>query len=203
MRAQGTKAAILEAAVDLGSLRGLEELSIGRLASTVEMSKSGLFAHFGSKEELQLATVTRAWEIFEAEVVPFPPEGAEDSLDALLERWLSFFERRVLPGGCFFVISAVELAGLAGPVHTALVEAVERQIGAIEAAVMMANESNELPVRKDPAPTAFALHAILANVNSLLLVREDPAVFDHARTTIGELLGLPLGVREPMIVRQA
>ena len=199
MRAQGTKAAILGAAVDLGSLRGLEELSIGRLATTVEMSKSGLFAHFGSKEELQLATVTRAWEIFEAEVVPFPPEGVEPSLEALIERWLSFFERRVLPGGCFFVISAVEFAGLAGPVHAALVEAVERQIAAIEAAVEVANDCGELPVRKDPARTAFALHAILGNANSLYLVRDDPDVFDHARIAIGEILGRPLGLPKSLV----
>ena len=201
MRAQGTKAAILGAAVDLGSLRGLEELSIGRLASTVEMSKSGLFAHFGSKEELQLATVTQAWEIFEAEVVPFPAEEADHSLESLLERWLSFFERRVLPGGCFFVISAVECVGLAGPVHAALVEAVERQIAAIEAAVKEANESGELPVPKEPARTAFALHAILGNASSLYLVREDPDVFDHARATMGEVLGRPLRVRVPVAAR--
>ena len=203
MRAQDTRSAILGAAVELGSLRGLEELSIGRLASTVEMSKSGLFAHFGSKEELQLATVTRAWEIFETEVVPLAPEGSDDTLEALLERWLSFFERRVLPGGCFFVISAVELAGLDGPVHDALVEAVDRQLAALEVAVRVANDDGELPARKDPAGTAFALHAILGNANSLYLVREDAEVFDHARITIGELLGRPLGSREPAVARPA
>ena len=203
MRAKSTRAAILGAAVHLGSLRGLEELSLGRLASAVEMSKSGLFAHFGSKEELQLATVTRVWEIFEAEVEPFPSQARDDSLEALVERWLSFFERRVLPGGCFFVISAVEFASIGGPVHGALVEAVERQLEALEAAVNTANETGELPERKDPARTAFALHAILGNANSLYVVREDPEVFDAARITIGELLGRPLDLREPMVARQA
>ena len=203
MRAKSTRAAILGAAVHLGSLRGLEELSLGRLASAVEMSKSGLFAHFGSKEELQLATVTRVWEIFEAEVQPFPSHAGDDSLEALVERWLSFFERRVLPGGCFFVISAVEFASTGGPVHGALVEAVERQLAALEAALNTANETGELPERKDPARTAFALHAILGNANSLYVVREDPEVFDAARITIGELLGRPLGLREPMVARPA
>src|SRR4051794_29436183 len=107
---------------------------MGRLASTVEMSKSGLFAHFGSKEELQLATVARAWEIFESEVLPGPHDDPAGGLQELLERWLSFFERRVFPGGCFFVISAVEFAGLEGPVHDALADAVERQIGMLEEA---------------------------------------------------------------------
>lgn len=188
MRAVGTRAAILDAAVRLGSLRGLEELSIGGLASKVEMSKSGLFAHFGSKEGLQLATVTRAWQIFEAEVVPFPREGIDPSLGALLERWLSFFERKVLPGGCFFVIAAVESAGLDGPVHDALARALEDEIAALEAAVRVANESGELPADRDPSRTAFALHSILVNANSIFVARGDRGVFDDARVTIGELL---------------
>jgi len=175
----------LGAAVELGSLRGLEELSMGGLASTVEMSKSGLFAHFGSKEELQLATVARAWEIFESEVVVGSQAGG---LSELLERWLSFFERRVFPGGCFFVISAVEFAGLGGPVGDALAVAVERQTAVLEAAVQMATERGELPAETDPRKTAFALHSMLVNADSLVMVHGDPLVFEHARAAIGELL---------------
>jgi AcrR family transcriptional regulator len=189
MKAEGTRAAILGAAVELGSLRGLEELSMGGLASTVEMSKSGLFAHFGSKEELQLATVARAWEVFESEVVPEPPDGPPPSLEDLLERWLSFFERRIFPGGCFFVISAVEFAGLGGPVRDALAHAVKRQTAALETAVRAANESGELSDARDARETAFALHSILVNANSLFIVHGDPSVFDDARATIADLLG--------------
>ncbi len=203
MRAERTRAAILGAAVHLGSLRGLGELSIGGLASTVEMSKSGLFAHFGSKEELQLATVTQAWHIFEEEVVPFPREGIDPSLEALLERWLSFFERKVLPGGCFFVIAAVEFAGLDGPVNDALARALEDQIAAIEAAVRVANESGELPAGKDPSGTAFALHSILVNANSVFIVRGDRGVLADARVAIGELLGRPQGSREALVAPHA
>jgi AcrR family transcriptional regulator len=199
VKAEGTRAAILGAAVELGSLRGLEELTMGGLASMVEMSKSGLFAHFGSKEELQLATVARAWEIFETEVVPEPRNTTHGGLEELLERWLSFFERRTLPGGCFFVISAVEFAGLHGPVRDALVDALERQTGALESAVQAANESGELRAWKDPHETAFALHSILVNANSLFIVHGDPRVFDHARATIGDLLGEP---RRPRTVRE-
>lgn len=174
---------------------------MGGLASTVEMSKSGLFAHFGSKEELQLATIGRAWEIFDSEVVPersYGPGGLED----LLERWLSFFERRIFPGGCFFVISAVEFAALRGPVRDALADALERQTGALEAAVRVANESGELPVRKDPRETAFALHSILVNADSLFMVHGDARVFDHARATIADLLGERRRPRRAALARQ-
>ena len=195
MRAEGTRAAILGAAVEIGSLRGLEELTMGGLASMVDMSKSGLFAHFGSKEELQLATVARAWEIFESEVVPEPRSESDGGLEDILERWLSFFEHRTFPGGCFFVISAVEFAGLEGPVRDALADALERQTGALESAVRAADESGELRTRKDPRETAFALHSILVNANSLFIVHGDPRVFDHARATIRDLLGEPCTVR--------
>jgi AcrR family transcriptional regulator len=201
LRGANTRATILGAAVELGSMRGLEYLSMGGLASTVEMSKSGLFAHFGSKEELQLATVARAWEIFQAEVLPEP--RLEAGLGGLLERWLSFFERGVFPGGCFFVVSAVEFAALDGAVRDALAEALERQIGALEEAVDAANATGELPTPRDPRATAFALHALLTNANSLFIVQNDPRVFDQARAVIGDLLRERRLPRERTAVRPA
>lgn len=185
MRARRTRAAILEAAIELGSVRGLEELSIGGLAAEVKMSKSGLFAHFGSKQELQLATVTQAWEIFEAEVL----DEGDGSLSALLERWLSFYERRVFRGGCFFMIAAVELAGREDGVREALASAVEWQIAALETAVGRARETGEVRTGSEPAQTAFELHAILVHADALFNIRRDPAVFVGARAAIGELLG--------------
>ena len=191
MNASDTRTAILDTAVELASVRGLEELSIGELASTVKMSKSGLFAHFGSKQELQLATVAEAWEIFESEVLLEPTLGRQDVLAGLLERWLSFYEREVFAGGCFFVNSAVELADRQDAVSKALADAIDRQLAALEAAVRSAIESGELPARKDPGQTAFALHSVLVNADSLFQVRHDRAVFDDARATIGELLAEP------------
>jgi AcrR family transcriptional regulator len=186
-----TRSAILDTAVELASLRGLEELSIGGLASTVEMSKSGLFAHFGSKQELQLATVAEAWEIFESEVLLEPSDEPEGVLAGLLERWLSFYEREVFAGGCFFVISAVELADREDAVSMALADSVDRQISALEAAARSAIDSGELPARKDPGQTAFALHSVLVNADSLFQLRHDKAVFEGARAMIGELLAPP------------
>jgi AcrR family transcriptional regulator len=99
-RARGRKlrAAILQQASELASLDGLDQVSIGRLAAAMDMSKSGLYAYFTSKEDLQLATIDRAWAVFEEHVLA----PADDTVEALVERWLSYYEREVFPGGCLF-----------------------------------------------------------------------------------------------------
>src|SRR3954447_20025206 len=102
---------ILRAAANLATIEGLEGLSIGRLAAHIGMSKSGLYAHFGSKEELQLAAIETASEIFSADVVA-PAEQASTPLakiETLCEQFLSHVERRVFPGGCFFASAAPQL----------------------------------------------------------------------------------------------
>ncbi len=192
-KGQGTRSTILAAAVELGSVRGLEELSMGELASTVQMSKSGLFAHFGSKEELQLATVGRAWEVFQAEVLESPAEGAESSFRALLERWLSFYERRVFTGGCLFLVSAVEFSGKRGAVREALASAVAAQVAALESGLSRARDSGELRLEIDDVQTAIELHSVLIGADALFRVHDDPVVFQRARVTIGGLLGKPAG----------
>lgn len=97
---QTTRATILGTAVDLASLQGLQQLSLARLAAAVNSSKSGLFAHFGSKEELQLATIEKAWGIFEDQVLSDPEgERADDAaLRTLLERWLAFSRAQGVSG---------------------------------------------------------------------------------------------------------
>ncbi len=178
-----TRSTILDVAVELASVRGLEELSIGGLATTVKMSKSGLFAHFGSKHDLQLATVAEAWEIFESEVLRPGP-----GLWELIERWLSFYERRVFAGGCFFVICAVELADRGDDVSSALEDAVDRQLAALENAIVGAVDAGELSPYVEPARMAFMVHSVLVNSDSLFQVRRDKAVFEGAREMIRELL---------------
>ena len=191
MHPPDTRTAILDAAVDVASLGGLEELSIGGLASAVKMSKSGLFAHFGSKQELQLATIAEAWDVFESEVLLKPSDDRHGVLARLLERWLSFYEREVFAGGCLFVVGAVELAARKDAVSKALAEAVDRQLAALQAAVGSAIESGELAPPKDASQTAFALYSVLVSADLLFHVRRDRAVFDGARTTIAELLAPP------------
>src|SRR6478752_5942384 len=119
-RADGkrTRSTILRAAASLATVEGLEGLSIGNLAAAIGMSKSGLYAHFGSKEELQLATVAEAERILTDEVIQ-PALAAEPGLAqlaAVCEAFFSYVERRVFPGGCFFAATALEMGTRAGPV---------------------------------------------------------------------------------------
>lgn len=186
---QETLAAILTAATEIASKEGLEQLSMRRLASAVGMSKSGLYSHFRSKEELQLATIEHVREVFEANVVAGPPDGRDSGLGALLERWLTFFELRVLPGGCFIITSAVEFATRQGPVRKALEAALDCEISVLETAIHNANETGELRPQRAARQTAFELHSILMEAHALFLVKEDPAVFDCARAAIHRLVG--------------
>ena len=105
VRGDRTRRAILTAAVNVASVEGLEGLSIGRLATELEMSKSGLFAHFGSKEELQISTVRAAAAIFAHRVVAPAQERFEPGiarLHGMLDRWLDYMEHGIFAGGCFF-----------------------------------------------------------------------------------------------------
>src|ERR1043166_4628074 len=120
-KAQGerTRRAILETAVHIASAEGLEGLTIGRLATELSMSKSGLFAHFGSKEELQLATVEAARDIFVREVIrpAFEAPKGVARLWGLCDVWLEYVRREVFRGGCFFAAAAAEFDGRPGAVR--------------------------------------------------------------------------------------
>ena len=122
-RADGerTRSAILRAAASLATVDGLEGLSIGHLAAAIGMSKSGLYAHFGSKQELQLATVQEAGRIFASEVVQpalAAPAGLAQ-LAAVCEAFFEHLQRRTFPGGCFFASAALEMGTRPGPVRKA------------------------------------------------------------------------------------
>src|SRR6266496_3907018 len=118
-RGAHTRHAILERAAAIASVEGLDRLSIGRLATELRASKSGVFAHFGSKEELQLATVQRAGEVFVAEVIApaLRAPGGLRRLWRLCDGWLDYSKRRVFPGGCFFVSVAAEFDARPGRVR--------------------------------------------------------------------------------------
>src|SRR5437588_5817249 len=119
-----SRATILDAAAKLATIEGLDGLSIGNLAEHIGMSKSGLYAHFGSKEELQLATIDAASAIVVREVIaPAREETGLARVQALVENFLSYLERQVFPGGCFFDAAAGELDTQPGPVKDKLMEA--------------------------------------------------------------------------------
>src|SRR5215207_6150560 len=121
-KARTTRTAILERATDLASSEGLEGLTIGRLATELDMSKSGLFAHFGSKEELQLATLQSAAQRFLDRVI-LPAQAADEGasrLRAYGERYIDHLERSVFSGGCFWAAAAMEFDDRPGPVQEAI-----------------------------------------------------------------------------------
>jgi AcrR family transcriptional regulator len=191
-RADGERSreTILQAAAELATIEGLEGLSIGGLAERIGMSKSGLYAHFGSKEELQLATVDKAGEIFVADVIQpglAAPAGLE-RLYALCDRFLSHVERQVLPGGCFFASAAAELDTRPGPVKERVADFQRGWAAMFEREVREAQASGDLDPGADPAQVAFELNAYLLLANSHYLLQSDRSVFGRARTAIRERL---------------
>ena len=147
-RADGeqTRATILDAATRLATVEGLDGLSIGSLADHIGMSKSGLYAHFGSKEELQLAAIDTATEIFADNVIR-PARDADTALgrlEALCENFFRYLERPVFPGGCFFASATAELDTHPGPVREKLVHSLDGWLALIERRVREAQEAGEL-----------------------------------------------------------
>jgi AcrR family transcriptional regulator len=161
---------------------------MGRLASAVGMSKSGLYAHFASKEELQLATISHFLDVFNAEVLEDPAEDPDNRLGRLLERWLHFFQRKAFPGGCFLIVAAVEFASRRGPVRDALQAALEQEIDALATAIRRAVKAGEIRPVENGRQTAFELHCILVTTHALFHIQDDPAVFKRARKAIRRVL---------------
>lgn len=185
-----SRAAILDAAARLATVEGLEGLSIGRLADHIGMSKSGLFAHFGSKEELQLATVETAETIFQREVLE--PGLAADSplarVTALCESFLSHVERAVFPGGCFFASTGAELDTRPGRVRDRVAAVHREWTGLLESLLTEAKAAGELGSGADPRQLAFELNAMLAAANGTYLLRQTPEPFEQARRGIRDRL---------------
>jgi AcrR family transcriptional regulator len=177
-----SRATILDAATRLATVEGLDGLSIGRLAEHIGMSKSGLYAHFGSKEELQLATIDAASEIFVREVIePARPAEGAARLEALADAFLSYLDRRVFPGGCFFAAAQAELDTHPGPVREKLRETALRWLDYIERQVRGAQEMGELRADEDPAQLAFELDAMLKMATAVFVLQDDPKALGRAR----------------------
>ena len=193
-RADGerTRAAILHAAASLATVEGLEGLSIGHLAGAIGMSKSGLYAHFGSKQELQLATVGEAERIFDEEVIQpaLAARPGRAQLAAVCEAFLGYVQRRVFPGGCFFAATALEMGTRPGPVKERVAAIQSGFTAQLRAFAVTALEQQELPVREDPDRLAFELHAILLAADTKFVLYDDPAVLDLARQVVHQRLGL-------------
>jgi AcrR family transcriptional regulator len=184
VRGDRTRRAILAKAVDIASAEGLEGLSIGRLATELGVSKSGLFAHFGSKQELQLETIDAASEIFE-EVVWLPVAETEPGLlrlVALMDSWLEYFRKGVFSGGCFFSNAHHEYDSRTGPVHDRIADQKRRWMDAIAAHIRSAQKRGQLRKDVEPEQLAFELDAAGVLANSLWQLNRDARAFERAAT---------------------
>lgn len=179
-KGERTRAAILDRAVDLASVEGLEGLTIGRLASDLGMSKSGLFRHFGSKQDLQLATVGAARARFVAMVID-PATAAPDGaprLRAMAEHYLDYLHS--FPGGCFWGATASEFDDRPGPVR----DAIAASLDAWMAELIRQATAAGIP---DPDRYAFELYAVITAANARWRLSGDRRTFDLARAALARL----------------
>lgn len=180
----------MRAAVDLASVEGLEGLSIGHLAAELGMSKSGLFAHFGSKEELQLAAIDTALDIFVAEVIR-PARMAKPGftrLQALCDAWVSYVERKVFRGGCFFMAVAIEFDSRPGVVRDRVAGLMQQWEGLLRQILQQAQDLGEIRAEVDAAQLAFELITLMWGANALLQLHSDSRVAIQTRTAVAQRL---------------
>lgn len=181
-----THEAILDAAMRLASIDGLGSLTIGRLAHELGISKSGVFAHFRSKRRLQHETIEAAEAVFAREVIEpglDAPEGLAQ-LEGVCEAYLSYVERGVFPGGCFFAQLLAEFDAPAGTIHDAVAEGQRGWLGLLEGLVATARDQHELDPTVDARQLAFELYAALELANYLSTLYRDLSNIDRGRTAV-------------------
>jgi AcrR family transcriptional regulator len=182
--AQKTRESIVERAVDVASLEGLEGLTIGRLAGELDLSKAGVIGHFGSKEALQLAALEQAVAVFRHTVWD-PAAAAEPGLPrlrAVAEAWISYLEGDVFPGGCFLTAASTEWDGRAGPVRDRVAGTMDLWLG------VLAREARAAGF-EDPGQVAFELNAIAMGLNQRLQLHGDRTAPERARRAVTRVLG--------------
>lgn len=188
-KGQQTKLAIVDAALGLASQIGLEGMSIGVLAEVMHMSKSGVFAHFGSREELQLTLVREYFHRFEQEIfypAMLAPRGLE-RVRALFTHWM----KRVaveLQSGCIFISGSVEFDDRPGPIRDALVSAVQTWMAAVRRAVIQAKETGELSADADENQIVFELHGLILAIHFEARFLKTPGAIERAKLGFENLL---------------
>ena len=185
-KGEETRQAILSRAFQLATVVGVSGVSIGRLAEEMGLSKSGIFAHFGSKEALEVAVVEEASRQFVQEVmVPAlrHPRG-EPRLRALFDRWVTWGQR---PGGCFFVGASTELDDRPGPPRDALVRALKDWVDELAKAVRIAISEGHFRPDVDPEQLAFELYSFMLGVHTFHRFLREPTALDRARVAFERL----------------
>ena len=185
LRGVKTRESILRRAVSIASVEGLEGLTIGKLATELGISKSGLFAHFGSKEELQLAVVETARTIFVERVVkPALTEKGLKRLRTLYENWIAYSDSKVFPGGCFFSAVSLEFDDRPGKVRDLIMASMKTWLEMLEGTARAAQTANEIKKDVDPHQLAFEMHALAAAANWSSRLFHDKTAFRTARSAV-------------------
>lgn len=197
-RGAETRAAIVDHAVKLASTVGLEALTIGSLAKALDLSKSGLFAHFRSKENLQITVIDAAADLFVESVIRpavAEPRG-EPRIRAFFERWLRWAESERLPGGCLFVAAAAEVDDRPGPVRDSVAERQREWLGTLAKAARLAIEQAHFRSDLDPQQFGFEMYAIMLGHHHATRLLRDPSATERAKLAFTALLqrSRPLGV---------
>jgi len=179
---------ILGAATDLASAEGLDRLSIARLASETGMSKSGVFAHFGSKQRLQAASIEAAAREFEVAVLErtADAEPGLDRLRALIEAWIQHVEDTPRRGGCFFFATSSEFSSRPGPLRDQLADKTGAWLRQLEREARTAVRTREIAA--DPELLVFRLHAYVQEANWMRQLFDRQAAFGHARRAVAATL---------------
>jgi AcrR family transcriptional regulator len=189
-KGEKTRAAILDEAMRVASQLGLEGLTIGRLADALDLSKSGLFAHFASKEGLQVETLEHAAERFR-EVVVRPALAApagEPRVRALFERWLEWPRRVRQPGGCFFVAASAELDDRPGPARDRLAELQRSWLSTLAGAAQRAQQVGHFRTDLDPEQFAFELYGLMLTGHLHMRLLRDARSQERVRAAFERLL---------------
>lgn len=185
-KGERTRESILRVAVDIASVEGLQGLTIGRLADELKMSKSGLFAHFGSKEDLQLATVGMAGEIFTEHVIRpalEAPQGVP-RMWQLFVNFLDYVEGKVFKGGCFFAAASFEFDSRPGAVRDAIVQSMRGWMGVLERSVEGAIKAGHLKKKVDAQQFAFEIYSLTIGAHSGFQLLDNKRALSQVRTTI-------------------
>jgi AcrR family transcriptional regulator len=178
-----SRAAVLERSVQMASTNGLEGLTIGELAADLQIHKSSVFALFGSKEELQLATLAAAREIY-IDLVIAPAVASREGLlrlSAIGDAWCDYLLSDVFAGGCFLSAASTEMDGRPGPVKDAVAAVMREWIAVLSANVVAATAAGELRPDVEPAGMAFRLNALGMAANWQRQLLDDPSGVEHAR----------------------
>jgi AcrR family transcriptional regulator len=189
---QRTRTAILRRAADLATVNGLDGLTIGVLADTLGMSKSGLYAHFKSKEELQLATVEEAARIFDEQVIA-PALRVEPGIGRLLavcDAYFDYLQRRCFPGGCFFAVTALEMGSRPGRVKDRVAQIQGGFVEMLRQNAADAIRQKQLDATEDPGALAFELNGVVLAADVHFVLHGNEGALDTARRVVRRRLGV-------------